>query len=309
MNKAVVGFGLVNKDYVAFVPAWERDQKTTATHYFEQVGGPVPVALQTIARLGTTRPVSLLGVVGDDRDGEDIAQLLGETGVQAGLVTRAAPGVMTGKSLVILDARDGSRTLASVASHLPPMTFTAEQEAWLSRAALLHLDGRDLEASLRAAEIVKGRGGIVSLDLGTMRPDRERLFPWCDIILASRRGGAGAFPAATTPTEQVRRFLDAGARIAGVTLAAGGVVIGERGSGEPVPLPAYSVANVVDTCGAGDTFHGAFLWAHLRGESAVACANFAQAATAVRITRRGNQAGLPRLDEVTTLLVSAPPVR
>ena len=301
-NAAVVGFGLVNKDFVASVPAWERDQKTNATAYREQVGGPVPVALTAIARLGVAEPVAFLGIVGDDNDGGDIARWLAEDGVDVSGLIRAA-GTMSSKSLVILDERDGSRTLANYAAHLPPMEFTPEQEALLNRARLLHLDGRDLPAAEQAAEIVKASGGMVSLDLGTWRPGRERLLRLCGIILASRKGAQGAFPEASAPEEQVRRFLDLGVSVAGVTLAHEGVVIGAQ-DGDPVRLPAFAVPNVVDTCGAGDAFHGAFLWAHLAGWEPAAAADFAQAAVAVRITRLGNRAGLPTLAEVKAFLTA-----
>lgn len=313
----VVGLGLVNKDFVASVPSWERDGKVAASAYFEQVGGPVPVALAALARLeGGPGNVSLLGVLGDDRDGDDLLGWLAAGGVDGSLVTRA-PATSTSRSLVLLDERDGTRTVANWAGGLPPLTpFTPEQEALLARAGLLHLDGRDLDASLRAAEIVRGvsvacgAGGVVSLDLGTMRPGGERLLPLCDIVIASRKGGSGAFPdavrggpqAADSPAEQVRRFLDLGAEIAGVTLGHEGVVIGERGGGEPVHLPAFVVERVVDTCGAGDAFHGAFLAAHRAGRGPIEAAGFAQAAVAVRIARRGNQAGLPTRAEVEAFM-------
>ncbi len=303
-SRPVVGFGLVNKDFVASVPAWERDQKTSATAYFEQAGGPVPVALTAIARLGMAQPVSFVGLLGDDNDGGDIARWLAEDGVDTSHLTRAT-GMMSSKSLVLLDERDGSRTLANYAAHLPPMTFTPEQEALLTRARLLHLDGRDLPAAERAAEIVKASGGTVSLDLGTWRPGRERLLSLCDIVLASRKGARGAFPEAATPEEQARRFLDLGASVAGVTLAQEGVVIGARDS-ETMRLPAFAVSGIVDTCGAGDTFHGALLWAYLQGWGPAAAADFAQAAVAVRITRLGNRAGLPTRAEVEAFLASAP---
>lgn len=301
----IVGFGLINKDYVACVPAWERDQKTEATHYFEQVGGPVPVALTALARLGVPDTVAFLGVLGDDRDGDDLREWLGEEGVDAAGCVRA-PEAMTSKSLVLLDARDASRTLANAAGHLPPMTFTPEHEALLAAARLVHLDGRDRAAAERAAEIARAHGGIVSWDLGTWRPGRERLLSLCPIVLASRKGARGAFPEASSPHEQVRAFLQAGAQVAGVTLAHEGVMIGTPDT-DPIHLPAFAVTEVVDTCGAGDTFHGAFLWAYLHGRDPVAAADFAQAAVALRITRRGNRAGLPRRAEVEAFLRARPP--
>jgi sugar/nucleoside kinase (ribokinase family) len=288
----VVGLGLINKDFVAVVPAWERDEKVTAVAYFEQVGGPVPVALTAMARLGLATSPVFLGVVGDDRDADDLARLLEADGVNANNLNRAED-IVTSRSLVFVDRRDGSRTLANYAENLPSLSFSPDSERLLSTARLLHLDGRDLSGGLWAAEIVRANGGTVSLDLGTMRPGREALISQCDIVLASRKGGAGAFPeAADDPVEQVRRFLAMGVRIAGVTRAHEGVVIGTAEM-EPVHLPAYPVAKVVDTCGAGDMFHGAYLWAYLSKQGPVACADFAQAAVALRIQAMGNRAGQP----------------
>lgn len=303
-NSFVVGIGLVNKDHVLSVPSWERDQKSGATASVEQVGGPVPVALAAIARLGTNDRLCFLGVIGDDRDGDDIARWLHDDGVDTSMMTRA-PGTLTSKSLVILDERDHSRT---VANHAPPqlcLTRTLAHEALFARARLLHLDGRYPEAALPAAQAVRQNGGMVSLDLGTMRPGGERLLPWCDIVLASHKGARGAFADASSPEEQVQRFLDQGARVAGVTLGANGVVVGEQGQ-KPIWLAAFAVSPVVDTCGAGDTFHGAFLWAHLHGKNLVAAADFAQAAVALRITRLGNRAGLPTRKAVEAFLARSP---
>src|SRR5687768_163270 len=127
----IVGFGLIGEDYVAVVPSWERDQKVEATGYFEQVGGPVPVALTAIARLGYPALVSYIGMAGDDPAADALACLLHEQGVDPSHLTRAAE-TSTSKSLVFLDQRDGSRTLANYSRGLPPMVFTPEQEALIA---------------------------------------------------------------------------------------------------------------------------------------------------------------------------------
>jgi sugar/nucleoside kinase (ribokinase family) len=254
-----------------------------------------------MARLGCPFPIEFMGQVGEDHDGRHVRELLEREGVGARGVA-VALGRHTSKSLVLLDAREGSRTLANYAEALPPMGWEAHHMSRFASARLLHLDGRDLPAALEAARRVREAGGTVSLDLGTMRPGREDLVARCHIVLASRKGGAGAFPeAADDPREQVRRFLALGPDIAGVTLGADGVVIGSRGQ-EPVYLPALPVESVVDTCGAGDFFHGAFLWAFLDGRDPVACADFAQAAAALRIQRLGNADGIPNRPAIESLL-------
>lgn len=298
-----MGFGLINKDFVAVVPSWEHDQKVRATRYFEQVGGPVPVALTALARLGGL-PCTLLGVVGADRDADDLFQWLTEQGVTPNL--QRADGVATSRSLVLLESRDGSRTLANYAEDLPSLHFTPNHDALLRQASLLHLDGRDLDGALSAAQLVRASGGRVSFDLGTMRPGREQLFPLCDVLLASKGGGAGAFPhAADDPAEQVRGFLAAGVGVAGVTLAEKGLVIASQAEPEPVFLPAFPVTTVVDTCGAGDTFHGAFCWAYAMGRAPQEAARFAQATVALRIQHYGNRAGLPTREAVEAFLTQS----
>lgn len=308
----LVGVGLANLDYVALVPAWERDQKGNAEAFVSQVGGPVPVALAARARLSAPGPIHLIAAVGDDAAGQEVTNRLEASGVNTRHVRRA-PGRATSRSLVLLDARDGSRTVANWPGDVPPLApLSAVDEDLLAHARVVHLDGRDLPAGLRAAEIVRANGGLVSLDLGTMRPGRERLIAACDIVLASRKGGAGAVPAAATPEDQVRGLRALGVRrVAGVTLGAQGIVIGTPDMAAPVHLPAFVPPGpVVDTCGAGDCFHGAFLYAYLAGPAtsgnALAAADFAQAAVALRVTRLGNDAGLPTRAQIEAFLAAVP---
>ncbi|MES2461515.1 MAG: PfkB family carbohydrate kinase [Armatimonadota bacterium] len=301
----IIGVGLVNKDCVAQVRAWERDEKTTADVYLEQVGGPVPVALATLARLGEKTKPLLFSVIGGDHDGAQIVGWLAEEGLDTSLLQRDGAATATSKSLVIVDSRDASRTLVNVAAHLPPIQITDSHRVRLAGSRLLHLDGRDLPACLVAARIVKEAGGTVSLDLGTMRPGTEELLPLCDIILASKKGAAGAFPAvADSPLHQVQEFLQLGATIAGVTLGRNGVVIGFRDEADTriQKLPAVPCPDAIDSCGAGDVFHGAFLWSYLQGSDPLACAHFAQAAASLRLRRLGNRIGIPEHAEVDALV-------
>ena len=286
----LVGFGLVNVDTVAVVPAWERDTKATATRWIEQIGGPVPVAMCAAARLGSIAPC-FIGTVGCDAAGDFIASELAAYGVGAELAR--TPTSPTSRSMVMLDARDGSRTLANHPGSVGRRCFTREEQAIIAGARMVHCDARDLPATLDLVAMARAGGAKVSWDLGTMRPGREELFPLCDIVIASKGGGAGAFPDRPGAVDQVRGFLDAGCSIAAVTLAEQGVVIGSRTLGIR-SVPAVPVTCPKDTCGAGDTFHGAFLAELLRGSDPIQAAEFACHAVAWRIQRYGHREGLPR---------------
>ena len=60
---------------------------------------------------------------------------------------------------------------------------------------------------------------------------------------------------------------------------------------------------VVDTSGAGDVFHGAYVYSYLTqpDKSWTQHFEFARAASAFKIQHLGNEAGLPTLADITTV--------
>ena len=85
----------------------------------------------------------------------------------------------------------------------------------------------------------------------------------------------------------------------GLTLAGAGSALRYRD--EIVQAPGFSV-NVVDTTGAGDVFHGAFLYGFLQGWEAGDILRFANAVSALKCTCLGGRTGIPRLEEVRRFL-------
>ncbi|RPI09344.1 MAG: hypothetical protein EHM71_06255, partial [Zetaproteobacteria bacterium] len=85
----------------------------------------------------------------------------------------------------------------------------------------------------------------------------------------------------------------------GLTLGAAGSALRYRGA--VVEAPGLSV-DVVDTTGAGDVFHGAFLCGLLQGLDAGDILRFANAVAALKCTRLGGRTGIPTLADVRTFL-------
>src|SRR3984893_16444948 len=91
----------------------------------------------------------------------------------------------------------------------------------------------------------------------------------------------------------------------------GGVTLGERGlvwydeTGGVRALPALGVPRVriLDTSGAGDVFHGAYIHSYLTNpaDSWDKHFRFAQAAAAYKIQHLGNEAGLPSLADIAAV--------
>lgn len=70
-------------------------------------------------------------------------------------------------------------------------------------------------------------------------------------------------------------------------------------------LPAYAV-DVVDTTGAGDVFHGAFLAALVRKMDNRAAARYASAAAAISCTSVGGRTGIPDHTAVCRFMACRP---
>ncbi len=84
------------------------------------------------------------------------------------------------------------------------------------------------------------------------------------------------------------------------------ITIGDRGvickQQEHLEIfPAYKV-EAVDTCGAGDLFHGAFVWCLDHQLSLPECLQIASMASAISVTRKGTQSSIPTLSEVQAKL-------
>lgn len=96
-------------------------------------------------------------------------------------------------------------------------------------------------------------------------------------------------------TDAARDLVDMGLRAMVVTLGRRGAMVVTPSGNELVP--SYNV-NAVDTVGAGDAFNGALAVAISMGCEVGAAVRFANLVAALKITRRGAQAGLPTLKEV-----------
>jgi sugar/nucleoside kinase (ribokinase family) len=89
------------------------------------------------------------------------------------------------------------------------------------------------------------------------------------------------------------------------------VTFGERGlfwydeRGRRSTLPALQVParRVIDTSGAGDVFHGAYVYSYLADPQKrwIDHFRFARAAAAFKVQRLGNEAGLPTVADVAAL--------
>jgi sugar/nucleoside kinase (ribokinase family) len=95
-----------------------------------------------------------------------------------------------------------------------------------------------------------------------------------------------------------------GCRIGGVTLGERGLVwYDDTGAVRTLPALALPQNRVLDSSGAGDVFHGAYIYSYLVDptQSWEEHFRFARAASAHKIQHLGNEAGLPTLADIAVV--------
>ena len=256
-----------------------------------QCGGPCATGLVAVCKLGES--ASYLGTVGDDMYGTFVKGELERYGVDTSHV-KVNPG-LTAHSVVMLNLSNSSRTcLWNRGEAAPPGPEDVDVEL-LKQASYLHLDGNQLDCAIFAAKKARELGVTVSMDAGGAYPNIENLLPLVDVLIPSEEfakkvtGRATAQEAAEVLWERYHP------EILVITQGSKGGFLWDKG--REVRYPVFPV-EAIDSNGAGDTFHGAFLAARLKGMEVYEACRFASATSALKCTRFGAQQGIPGYEEV-----------
>jgi sugar/nucleoside kinase (ribokinase family) len=165
----------------------------------------------------------------------------------------------------------------------------------------VHIDGHQGDAALHYVRAAREAGILTSLDGGGVRANTEEVLKYIDVAVVSERF---CEQMRLSPADMLRHLRHCGCKVGGVTEGERGLLWFEGDSG-PRRMPALAVpaARVIDTSGAGDIFHGAYLWSWLnrRDQTWEAHFRFASAASAHKVQKLGNEAGLPTLDDIAAV--------
>lgn len=283
----VVGLGLNATDTVIRVrefPALGGKEKLLASSL--QAGGQVATALVTCQRLGLS--ARYIGKVGDDYPGRFQLASLKREGIDV-RYTRTARHTPNQIGVIIVDQKTGERTVFW--DRDPKLAVTPEELSprAICTARLLHLDGCDVEACCEAARWAKSSGIPVVADLDTVYKKVEKLFPLIDYLIAS----ANFLPALTGDDDPFRvlEYMSREFHIPapGMTLGRDGALL--YADGRYYYSPGF-VVETVDTTGAGDVFHGAFIYGLLAGWDMVRVLDFSNAMAGLNCTQLGARGGI-----------------
>lgn len=295
----IVGVGHNCLDYLCIVEDYPpEDGSTHITSMTTQGGGAAATAICAAARLGASAAV--LGYLGDDEGGRTILRSLESNGVDTRYI-RTIPGGRSSVSYVMVYPPRSTRTKFPYPDQLPPIRWDEAMVQAICQAKVLHLDGTKYDNAIAAARIAKEAGVTVSLDGCHMETDNGKnreLASMADILIMNAR-----YPTRVSGREDFSEAL--------LEMASWGpkIVAGTQGDkgctavigGELCRFPAFPV-DAVDTTGAGDVFHGAFLAGWLRGMDLRENFRFAAAVSALKCTQVGGRAGIPAYEQAMAFL-------
>ena len=289
-----LGLGIAPADILMGVDKYPKPgAKIDATGLTIQGGGPIPTAMVTLARLGM-QP-GLIAAVGDDLFGQFVVEELAKEGVDKScVIRRKVPTALasgwierhTGKRTIVLNLEIGIKAKDIKLESLPD-----------TRA--VHLDGRFMPACLKLARWARRKKIPIIFDIGSMRNDVSELIPLTDHMVCAK-DFALPFTRAKNPKEAIIRLKKKCPGTVVVTSGTKGSLGYDEDSGF-VFQKAYRV-KAADTTGAGDTYHGAYIFGMLRGWDLKRRMEFASAVAAIKCTRPGGRTGIPRYRQVVRFL-------
>lgn len=291
----VLAIGHASYDFSVFVYEYpQENSKHETQQLLEGGGGPAANAGYLLSRWGVH--CAFAGLLGDDDYGRRIIAEFTSAGTDTSL-TEIRRGHLTPVSLILVNTRNGSRTIVNRKApqgllHLDPASL-----AGFAPRVLL-FDGHELEAASEALAAFPAAESI--LDAGSLRTGTEALAKRVNHLVASERFALQrtGIPDLLSDKNQraCLRHLRAAAR-PGATLV---VTCGEHGliydaEGECRRLPA-APAEVRDTTGAGDVFHGAYTYGVLLGLPLEQTLRLASKAAALSVQKLGARQSIPDLE-------------
>jgi sugar/nucleoside kinase (ribokinase family) len=172
----------------------------------------------------------------------------------------------------------------------PPLNLTG--------CRALHVDGHQADAALDYAKGCREAGILTSLDGGGLRSNTDDVLGFIDIAVVAERL---CEQMRLTPSEMLQYLRSRGCHVGGVTMGPRGLLY-YQGTGADRIMPALDVPTerIIDSNGAGDIFHGAYVYSYLTNPLAPWDDHFrfARAASAHAIQHLGNEASLPTLSDI-----------
>lgn len=299
MPAEVVVVGSLNRDLTLMAARRPAPGETVlADRHYWGYGGKGANQAVAAARLGAR--VAMVGMVGDDTNGDALISSLAAESIDVSAVD-VDRHVPTGLAVITIDSA-GENTIvvsAGANSTLAPEHVRRHSDEVRSAKVVLAQLEVPIEAVAAATEIASGVVCLNPAPAADLSPD---LLARVDVLIPNRtelgRLARTPTPASTEEATTAVARLDCDVAVV-VTLGSDGALVVENGRANHFPAPHVEV---VDPTGAGDAFCGALAESLSRDASLGDAVGRAVAAGALAATRPGAQSAMPTVVELEQIL-------
>lgn len=284
----IVGIGANVFDTLYNIPSYPKeDTKMRAVASKTAGGGPVATGLVASRKLG--EDAAYIGVLSDDNGGKFLKEDFEKYGVKTDLI-EIRSGYRSFASVLWLCADTATRTCVFDKGDLPPLVLNDAQKKAIIEAEILMVDGNEMEAALEGARLARENGTKVLYDCGGLYEGVEKLLALTDIMIPSEEFALGHTGCESAEDAAKKLYEKYHPEIIVITQGKKGGIIYDGCKIECYPI--YP-ANVVDSNGSGDVFHGAFAAAVVKGYDYKKCCHFSSAVSAIKCMGVGARESVP----------------
>jgi sugar/nucleoside kinase (ribokinase family) len=284
--------GMATVDYLYLLDDHpQADSVTRALEDQTAVGGAAGRGAIAAKRLGGA--TKLLAACGTDVHADILRAQLQAEGVECTWVTYDQPSQ---HSAVIVARAHATRTIIWLPQPKADAEMIEHLPEFLEDVDVALLDATDELLATAVLDECERRGVTTVLDTGSGRPWTAKLLGRADHVIAPE-----TYALKQTGHSAERAALELWGDSCRVVFAVtqgprGGVFTTGKG---PEYLGRWHAVPVtaLDSCGAGDTFHGAYAWALAMGLSPAECFDTAAWSAALKVSQLGNK-GIPTLDQL-----------
>ncbi len=288
----VVGFGLNSVDHLCVVPKYPKiDTKVEILQYGRLPGGQVATAILLLSRLGCH--AHYIGKVGNDEPGRIFLENFDSEFLDTSSIS-IENNTSTQFAFIIIDSESGERTILWQRNEKLNFKTSELDDERICSGKILHLDGYDSRAALYAASMCQETGIPVSIDLDTVVADCDALIEKVDFLIVSS-DFSRKYTGIADVCESFRALCNSFDGFLVMTCGAAGAVVSV--GGECMVFPGIKV-KAVDTTGAGDIFHGGFIYGLLQNWPLDRIMTFSNVAAGLSCRYMGAQSGIRPLHEI-----------
>lgn len=264
-------------------------------------GGPAATASTAMARLGLK--VGIVTAVGADVFGRLMLDEFERFGVETSGI-QIVPGSST-LSAVLMETINARRSMIVYGGCINRIDLDGIDLERIRQARSIHLDGNNPRLAELAAHAAREAGIPVYLDGGNIAAEPlSELLPLIDVYIPDEQSVHKQLGEGVTAEEACRIFKERGPSLVVITRAEHGSIAFD--GSQFWSAPAYGGVPIIDTTGAGDNFHGAFLAARLDGQSIEEALRFSNTYAALCCRGIGGRATAPDRAETLEHLAMLP---